>query len=105
MKTRLFAILFVPLIGSASAQIKPPDAYAPLLPAVKEKMWKIDPNPGYAVKDVGNGVRNRIVILATMLRTRAVHDGFRISLSMRDTTTPPTAAAQSWARRNHLSSL
>jgi glyoxylase-like metal-dependent hydrolase (beta-lactamase superfamily II) len=56
MKTRLFAILFVPLIGSTIAEIKPPDAYAPLLPAVKEKMWKIDPKVGYAVKDIGSGV-------------------------------------------------
>jgi glyoxylase-like metal-dependent hydrolase (beta-lactamase superfamily II) len=52
----LFVILFVSVIGSAKAQIKPPEAYAPLLPAVKEKMWKIDPNVGYAVKNVGNGV-------------------------------------------------
>jgi len=56
MKTRLFVILFVPLIGSAGAQIKPPDAYAPLLPAAKEKMWKIDPKVGYAVKEIGNGM-------------------------------------------------
>src|ERR1700756_4744026 len=56
MKTRLFAILFVPLIGSAIGQIKPPEAYGPLLPSVKAKIWEIDPSVGYAVKDVGNGV-------------------------------------------------
>lgn len=53
---RLPLILFISGITSASAQIKPPEAYAPLLPAVKEKMWKIDPKVGYAVKDIGNGV-------------------------------------------------
>ena len=59
MKTavpRLFVILVVSLIGSASAQSKPPEDYRPLLPAVKEKMWNIDPNVGYAVKDIGNGM-------------------------------------------------
>lgn len=52
----MFVILFVSMITSASAQIKPPEAYAPLLPAVKEKIWKLDPNVGYAVKDIGNGM-------------------------------------------------
>ena len=52
----LFVLLFVSVIGTASAQIKPPEDYGPLLPAVKEKMWKIDPKVGYAVKDIGNGV-------------------------------------------------
>jgi len=53
---KLFVILFVSMIGSASAQIKPPEAYGPLLPSVKAKIWQIDPSVGYAVKDVGNGV-------------------------------------------------
>src|SRR5258708_36702822 len=30
--------------------------YVPLLPAVKEQMWKIDPQIGYAVHSVGGGV-------------------------------------------------
>jgi glyoxylase-like metal-dependent hydrolase (beta-lactamase superfamily II) len=53
---RLLVILLVLGIGSASAQIKPPEAYGPLLPSVKAKIWKIDPSVGYAVKDVGKGV-------------------------------------------------
>jgi len=53
---RLLVILFFSVIGSASAQIKPPESYGPLLPSVKAKIWKIDPSVGYAVKDVGNGV-------------------------------------------------
>jgi hypothetical protein len=30
--------------------------YAPVLPSVREKFWQIDPNLGYAMKDVGGGV-------------------------------------------------
>ena len=30
--------------------------YVPVLPSVREKFWQIDPNLGYAMKDVGNGV-------------------------------------------------
>jgi glyoxylase-like metal-dependent hydrolase (beta-lactamase superfamily II) len=31
-------------------------SYVPVLPSVKAKFWKIDPNLGYAVKNVGGGV-------------------------------------------------
>ena len=31
-------------------------SYVPVLPAVKAKFWKIDPNLGYAVKNIGGGV-------------------------------------------------
>lgn len=30
--------------------------YVPVLPSVREKFWQVDPNLGYAMKDVGGGV-------------------------------------------------
>jgi glyoxylase-like metal-dependent hydrolase (beta-lactamase superfamily II) len=43
---------------SHSVQSSPEDlqSYVPVLPSVKAKFWKIDPNLGYAVKNVGGGV-------------------------------------------------
>lgn len=49
-------ILFLTALLNASAQTKAPEDYAPLLPSVKAKIWKIDPKLGYAVKNIGNGV-------------------------------------------------
>lgn len=36
--------------------IKAPEEYAPLLPSVQVKIWKIDPKIGYVVKDIGDGL-------------------------------------------------
>ena len=44
--------------GRASAQSSEESLkkYVPVLPSVKAKYWKVDPNLGYAMKDVGGGV-------------------------------------------------
>jgi glyoxylase-like metal-dependent hydrolase (beta-lactamase superfamily II) len=46
------------LAGVAFAQSSPEDlkSYVPVLPAVREQYFKIDPRLGYAVKDMGGGV-------------------------------------------------
>ena len=48
--------------GQVSAQSPREDSpenlqrYVPVLPSVKRQFWQIDPNLGYAVKNVGGGV-------------------------------------------------
>jgi glyoxylase-like metal-dependent hydrolase (beta-lactamase superfamily II) len=54
----LAGILCIFLSGVAFAQSSPEDlkSYVPVLPAVREQYFKIDPKLGYAVKEMGGGV-------------------------------------------------
>src|SRR6266481_5184527 len=59
MRKLLYFLLFAAVWGGqVSAQSTPESLkeYVHVLPAVKAKFWKIDPNLGYAVKNVGGGV-------------------------------------------------
>jgi len=60
MKKLIYLLLLAAVLGSpASAQSTREDSpedlkkYVPVLPSVKSQFWKIDPNLGYAVKNVG----------------------------------------------------
>ena len=46
----------IPLESSREVSPETLKQFVPLLPSVKAKMWKIDPNLGYAMKNVGGGV-------------------------------------------------
>ena len=69
MKQLICMLMFAAVLnGIVSAQSSQQDShpiqssqenlqsYVPVLPSVKAKFWKIDPNLGYAVKNVGGGV-------------------------------------------------
>ena len=50
--------LCLPVFTQAPIDVSPEalQKYVPLLPSVKEQVWKIDPKLGYAVHEVGGGV-------------------------------------------------
>src|SRR5215472_19366854 len=51
-----FAVMLwcLPVLSQSSPQEM--KEYVPVLPSVKAKFWRIDPNLGYTVKNVGGGV-------------------------------------------------
>lgn len=61
MQRILFTICLVIAFGAGclAQSTQSPEGlkqYVAVLPSVREKFWQIDPNLGYAMKDVGNGV-------------------------------------------------